>query len=92
MLWETKSMELPRCRLTDRFTFKTPRILEFNGLDAEWKQLGIPLQNHLSLGWSELGSSFSGKTGWSTMRNFGLIRESQKGPQKVSGVGLAPDS
>lgn len=39
LLWETKNNGNFRVvRLTRRFAFKTPRILEFNGLKAEWKQ------------------------------------------------------
>lgn len=42
-LWETKNNGNFRVvRLTRRFAFKTPRILEFNGLMAEWRQSGNP--------------------------------------------------
>ncbi len=42
-LWETKNNGLFRVvRLTGRFAFKTPRILEFRGLKLEWQYYGSP--------------------------------------------------
>ena len=92
MLWETKSDGLFRVvRLTRRFAFKTPHILNRRQLKNDWKSLGTPGARP-SIAWR-----------WRTWRK--LFRENcfmnerevqtwlewhRNGEQKISGVGLCP--
>jgi hypothetical protein len=92
MLWETKDNGNFRVvRLTRRFAFKTPRILEFRGLDAEWKQYGNPASKPsiawLLRAWLKLFRQNRSVND----EEFRTYREWQeKGAEKVSGVGLCP--
>jgi hypothetical protein len=92
MLWETKSDGLFRVvRLTRRFAFKTPHILNRRQLKNDWKLQGTPGAKP-SIAWR-----------WRTWRK--LCRENcsmnerevktwlewhRNGEQKISGVGLCP--
>jgi hypothetical protein len=91
-LWETKNNGNFRVvRLTRRFAFKTPRILEFNGLKAEWRQYGNPTSKP-SISW-QLRAWFK------LFRQNRLVNEEEartykewqcKGARKIADVGLCP--
>jgi hypothetical protein len=91
-LWETKNNGNFRVvRLTRRFAFKTPRILEFNGLKAEWRQYGN-LTSKPSIPWQL-------KAWFKLFRQNRQVNEEEartyeewqcKGARKIAGVGLCP--
>lgn len=92
MLWETKNNGNFRVvRLTHGFAFKTPRVLEFKGLAAEWRQYGNPASKPsvawLLRAWRKLFR----QNRLVNDEEFRTYREWQeKGAEKVSGVGLCP--
>ena len=91
-LWETKNNGNFRVvRLTRRFAFKTPRILEFNGLKFEWRQQGN-LVSKPPVVWQL-------KTWFKLFRQNRLVNEDEartyrewqrNGAHKIAGVGLCP--
>jgi hypothetical protein len=92
MLWETKNNGNFRVvRLTHRFAFKTPRILEFKGIDAEWKQCGNPASKP-SIAWLlRAWLKLFRQNRLVNDEEFRKYREwQQKGAERVSGVGLCP--
>jgi hypothetical protein len=92
LLWETKNNGNFRVvRLTRRFAFKTPRILEFNGLKAEWRQHGNP-SSKPSVPWQI-------KAWFKLFRQNRLVNEEEArtymewqrtGARRIGGVGLCP--
>jgi hypothetical protein len=92
MLWVTKNNGNFRVvRLTHRLAFKTPRILEFKGLDAEWKHLQNPPSKR-TITWTL-------KTWLKLFRQNRLVNQEEfrtyqewqsKGAQRIGGVGLCP--
>jgi hypothetical protein len=91
MLWETKSDGLFRVvRLTRRFAFKTPHILNRRQLKSDWRSLRISGKPSIAWRW---------KTWCKLFRENRTVNESEvqtwlewhrKGEQKISGVGLCP--
>jgi hypothetical protein len=92
MLWETKTNGNFRIvRLTRRFAFKTPRILDRRGLDGEWRRFGNPAEKP-SIAWLW-------RTWLKLFRQNRVVNEEElrtyeewerKGSQKVGGIGLCP--
>ena len=77
--------------MTRRFAFKTPRILEFNGLKAEWRQYGNPN--------SKPSIPSQVKAWFKLFRQNRLVNEEEtrtyeewrrNGARRVAGVGLCP--
>ncbi len=89
MLWQTKTNGLFRCvRLTRRFAFKTPHVLNRRQLKNDWKMFGKPK----SISW--LWRTWCKLFRENRMSNQAELRQwqewQQNGAQKVSGVGLCP--
>src|SRR4051812_35459034 len=92
MLWTTKNNGNFRVvRLTRRFAFKTPRILEFKGLDFEWKHQKNP-PSRRSFAWTLKTWLKLFRQNWLVnLEEFRTYREWQsRGAQRVNGVGLWP--
>lgn len=89
MLWKTRANGLFRCvRLTRRFAFKTPYVLNWRQLKNDWRLFGKPKSvSWLLRTWCKLFRE-------NCMSNDAELRRwqewSQSGAQKVSGVGLCP--
>jgi hypothetical protein len=92
MLLDTKNNGNFRVvRLTRRLAFKTPRILEFRGLEAEWKQYGNPASKP-SITWRlRAWLKLFRQNRLVNNEEFRTFQKWQeKGAEKVSGVGLCP--
>jgi hypothetical protein len=93
MLWVTKNNGNFRVvRLTRRFAFKTPRLLEFRGLNGEWKQQCGHSASKPTIGWLW-------RTWLELFRQNRLVNEEEvrtykewqrRGSQRAYGVGLCP--
>lgn len=92
LLWETKNNGLFRVvRLTRRFAFKSPRILEFRGLQLEWQHYGNPASRP-SIPWKI-------RTWLKLFEQSRLVNEEEartykewrrNGSRRIAGVGLCP--
>ena len=92
LLWETKNNGLFRVvRLTRRYAFKTPRVLEFYGLNLEWQRFGTPGSKPSAL-W--LVRAWFKLFGQSRLVNAEEARTYQewkhRGAPRIAGVALCP--
>jgi hypothetical protein len=92
MLWETKSDGLFRVvRLTRRFAFKTPHILNRRQLKNDWKLLGTPgAKPSIAWRWRTWRKLFRENCSMNEREVQTWLEWHRNGEQKISGVGLCP--
>jgi hypothetical protein len=92
MLWETKSDGLFRVvRLTRRFAFKTPHILNRRQLKNDWKLLGTPgARPTIAWHWRTWRKLFRENCFMNEREVQTWLEWHRNGEQKIGGVGLCP--
>ena len=92
MLWETKTDGLFRVvRLTRRFAFKTPHILNRRQLKNDWRLLGTPgAKPSMAWRWRTWRKLFCENCSMNEREVQTWLEWQGKGEQTVSGVGLCP--